>query len=255
MEAVTLRHIDKSYTSYSTEVVLTGQTRESRTRQVLKDLSVSLPAGQLTVSVGRSGCGKSTLLKLLAGQEQPDAGEILIPEGWHSAMLSPDPYVISWTNVQRNVAMACGVGRTPEERYDRARDFVKLVGLEDYADLTPAELSTGMKQRLGLARVLAGQAELLLMDEPFASLDFLTREELQTQLLAIQAQMPRTIVLVTHQLEEALLLGQRILVMHPDSTLQTFELSQFPYPRDPDSPEMRRLKEAVTRACRQPSAR
>ena len=112
-----------------------------------------------------------------------------------------------------------------------------------------------MKQRLGLARVLAGQAELLLMDEPFASLDFLTREELQTQLLAIQAQMPRTIVLVTHQLEEALLLGQRILVMHPDSTLQTFELSQFPYPRDPDSPEMRRLKEAVTRACRQPSAR
>ena len=150
MDAVMLKHVDKSYTSYSTEVVISGQSRESRTRQVLRDLSVSFPAGQLTVIVGRSGCGKSTLLKLLAGKEQPDAGEIVIPEGWHSAMLSPDPYVITWTNVQRNVAMACGVGRTPEERYERATEFVRLVGLGDYADLTPVELSTGMKQRLGL---------------------------------------------------------------------------------------------------------
>ena len=95
MEAVTLRHIDKAYTSYSTEVVITGQQRESRTRQVLRDLSVTFPARQLTVIVGRSGCGKSTLLMLLSGKEQPDAGEIAIPEGWHSAMLSPDPYVIT----------------------------------------------------------------------------------------------------------------------------------------------------------------
>lgn len=250
MDAVTLKHVDKSYTSYSTEVVLTGQTRESRTRQVLKDLSLSFPVGQLTVIVGRSGCGKSTLLKLLAGKEQPDAGEIAMPEGWHSAMLSPEPYVISWTNVQRNVAMACGVGKTPEERYEKARDFVRLVGLEDYADLTPVELSTGMKQRLGLARVLAGQAELLLMDEPFASLDFLTRAELQSQLLAIQEKLPRTIVLVTHQLEEALLLGRRIIVMHPDSTICEFDLTDSPYPRDLDDPTLRRLKEAVTDQCR-----
>ena len=97
-----------------------------------------------------------TLLKLLAGKEQPDAGQIEMPQGWHSALLSPDPYVITWTNVQRNVAMACGVGKTPEERYEKAADFVRLVGLQDFADLTPAELSTGMKQRLGLAR--AGQS-------------------------------------------------------------------------------------------------
>ena len=254
MDAVTLKHIDKSYTSYSTEVVLTGQTRESRTRQVLKDLSLSFPVGQLTVIVGRSGCGKSTLLKLLAGKEQPDAGEILMPEGWHSAMLSPEPYVISWTNVQRNVAMACGVGKTPEERYEKARDFVRLVGLEDYADLTPVELSTGMKQRLGLARVLAGQAELLLMDEPFASLDFLTREELQTQLLGIQQKMPRTIILVTHQLDEAVLLGQKIIVMHQDSTVREFDLSDETYPRDLNSPRMRQLKREITDECRKARA-
>ena len=254
MDAVTLKHVDKSYTSYSTEVVLTGQTRESRTRQVLKDLSLSFPVGQLTVIVGRSGCGKSTLLKLLAGKEQPDAGEIAMPEGWHSAMLSPEPYVISWTNVQRNVAMACGVGKTPEERYEKARDFVRLVGLEDYADLTPVELSTGMKQRLGLARVLAGQAELLLMDEPFASLDFLTREELQTQLLGIQQKMPRTIILVTHQLDEAVLLGQKIIVMHSDSTVREFDLSDEPYPRDLSAPQMQQLKREITDECRKAQA-
>ena len=254
MDAVTLRHVDKSYTSYSTEVVITGQARESRTRQVLRDLSVTFPAGQLTVIVGRSGCGKSTLLKLLAGKEQPDAGEVLIPEGWHSAMLSPDPYVITWTNVQRNVAMACGVGKTPEERYEKASEFVKLVGLEDYADLTPVELSTGMKQRLGLARVLAGQAELLLMDEPFASLDFLTREELQRQLLAIQQKMPRTIILVTHQLDEAVLLGQKIIVMHSDSTVREFDLSGEPYPRDLSAPQMQQLKREITDECRKAQA-
>ena len=254
MDAVTLKHVDKSYTSYGTEVVLTGQTRESRTRQVLKDLSLSFPVGQLTVIVGRSGCGKSTLLKLLAGKEQPDAGEIAMPEGWHSAMLSPEPYVISWTNVQRNVAMACGVGKTPEERYEKARDFVRLVGLEDYADLTPVELSTGMKQRLGLARVLAGQAELLLMDEPFASLDFLTREELQTQLLGIQQKMPRTIILVTHQLDEAVLLGQKIIVMHSDSTVWEFDLSGEPYPRDLSAPQMQQLKREITDECRKAQA-
>ena len=254
MDAVTLKHVDKSYTSYSTEVVLTGQTRESRTRQVLKDLSLSFPVGQLTVIVGRSGCGKSTLLKLLAGTEQPDAGEIAMPEGWHSAMLSPEPYVISWTNVQRNVAMACGVGKTPEERYEKARDFVRLVGLEDYADLTPVELSTGMKQRLGLARVLAGQAELLLMDEPFASLDFLTREELQTQLLGIQQKMPRTIILVTHQLDEAVLLGQKIIVMHSDSTVREFDLSGELYPRDLSAPQMQQLKREITDECRKAQA-
>ena len=254
MDAVTLKHVDKSYTSYSTEVVLTGQTRESRTRQVLKDLSLSFPVGQLTVIVGRNGCGKSTLLKLLAGKEQPDAGEIAMPEGWHSAMLSPEPYVISWTNVQRNVAMACGVGKTPEERYEKARDFVRLVGLEDYADLTPVELSTGMKQRLGLARVLAGQAELLLMDEPFASLDFLTREELQTQLLGIQQKMPRTIILVTHQLDEAVLLGQKIIVMHSDSTVREFDLSGELYPRDLSAPQMQQLKREITDECRKAQA-
>ena len=190
------------------------------------------------------------VLRLLSGQDAPDAGEVVLPEGWHSAILTPDPYVITWTSVLRNVAMAAGVGHNPEERLELSKEFVRIVGLEDFSDLTPAELSTGMKQRLGLARVLASQAQLLLMDEPFASLDFITRGELQAELLRIQKRMPRTIVLVTHQLEEAVLLGEKILVMHPDSTLKTYDLTGLPYPRDPDSPALRALEADITAECR-----
>ena len=168
MDEIRISHVSKSYTTLSTDLVIGNAKRPSRTRKVLEDVNLAFPAGQLSVLVGRSGCGKSTLLKMLAGKEAPDSGEISLPHGWHAALLSPEPYVITWTNVRQNVAMASGVGKTPEERYEHALEYVRLVGLEDYADLSPVELSTGMKQRLGLARVLASQAELLLMDEPFA---------------------------------------------------------------------------------------
>lgn len=250
MKEITLTHIKKSYTTQGTDIIVDHAERPTRTQTVLRDLSVSFPIGKLTAIVGRSGCGKSTLLRLLNGQDQPDEGTIAMPEGWHSAILTPEPYVITWTSVLRNVALAAGAGRTPEERMQLAERLVQLVRLGDYADLTPTELSTGMKQRLGLARVLASQAELLLMDEPFASLDFITREELQNELLNIQKEMQRTIVLVTHQLEEALLLAQKIIVMHPDSTVREFDLDSIPYPRDLSLPEMQQLKAEITAECR-----
>ena len=249
-ECVTLKHIIKTYTTQDTDIVVDHARRPPRTRTVLRDLNLAIPAGQLTVIVGRSGCGKSTLLRLLSGETEPDSGEICLPEGWHTAMLRPDPYVITWTSVLRNVALAAGAGRTPEERMELAQRLVRLVGLAEYADLTPTELSTGMRQRLGLARVLASQAQLLLLDEPFASLDFITREELQDELLAIQKKMPRTIVLVTHQLDEALRMGQKIVVMHSDSTLREFDLTALPYPRDLETPQLRQLKREITEECR-----
>ena len=158
MDEIRISHVSKSYTTLSTDLVIGNAKRPSRTRKVLEDVNLAFPAGQLSVLVGRSGCGKSTLLKMLAGKESPDSGEISLPHGWHAALLGPEPYVITWTNVRQNVAMASGVGKTPEERYEHALEYVRLVGLEDCADLSPVELSTGMKQRLGLARVLASQA-------------------------------------------------------------------------------------------------
>ena len=238
MNGIQVKNLVKTYTTQSTDIILNGAKRPSTTRTVLHGVSVDFPAGKLTAILGRSGCGKSTLLRLIDGtKDAPDSGEIVMPEGWRCALLSPDPYVITWTSVERNVAMAAGAGRTPEER------------LEDYADMTPVELSTGMRQRLGLARVLASQAQVLLMDEPFASLDFITRGELQTELLDIQKELQKTILLVTHQLDEALLLAQRIVVLHADSSVRVWEL-ELPYPRDLTSPELTALREEITAECR-----
>lgn len=250
MEQIEIRGLRKAYTTHSTEILIDHEARPSRTRTVLRDLSVNFPAGKISVLVGRSGCGKSTLLRLINREEEPDGGEIRLPAGWRSVLLGANPYVITWTSVLRNVAMASGVGKTPEERLEHAADFVRLVGLEEFSDLTPDELSTGMKQRLGLARVLASQAQLLLMDEPFAALDFLTRAELQAELLRLQRRLPRTILLVTHQLDEALLLGDSVTVMHSDSSLRTFDLSGLPQPRDPESDALRRLRREITDECR-----
>ena len=235
MNGIQVKNLVKTYTTQSTDIILNGAKRPSTTRTVLHGVSVDFPAGKLTAILGRSGCGKSTLLRLIDGtKDAPDSGEIVMPKGWRCALLSPDPYVITWTSVERNVAMAAGAGRTPEERLELAKKLVKLVRLEDYADMTPVELSTGMRQRLGLARVLASQAQVLLMDEPFASLDFITRGELQAELLDIQRELQKTILLVTHQLDEALLLAQRIVVLHADSSVRVWEL-ELPYPR-PDEP-------------------
>ena len=250
MEQIEIWGLRKAYTTHSTEILIDHEARPSRTRTVLRDLNVNFPAGRISVLVGRSGCGKSTLLRLINREEEPDSGEIRLPAGWRSVLLGANPYVITWTSVLRNVAMASGVGKTPEERLEHAADFVRLVGLEEFSDLTPDELSTGMKQRLGLARVLASQAQLLLMDEPFAALDFLTRAELQAELLHLQRRLPRTILLVTHQLDEALLLGDSVTVMHSDSSLRTFDLSGLPQPRDPESDALRRLRREITDECR-----
>ena len=135
------------------------------------------------------------------------------------------------------------------QRKELAKKLEKFVRLEDYADMTPVELSTGMRQRLGLARVLASQAQVLLMDEPFASLDFITRGELQAELLDIQKELQKTILLVTHQLDEALLLAQRIVVLHADSSVRVWEL-ELPYPRDLTSPQLAALREEITAECR-----
>lgn len=231
MDSIQLSHIYKTF-----------PIREQQ-HTIFKNLNLDIPLGQITVLVGRSGCGKSTLLRLLGGEIQPDSGSITMPAHYRSTMLYPEPYLISWTSVLNNIALASGVDYTPEARDEKARRIMKLVQLEKYEAFTPTQLSTGMKQRLGLARALASQSQLLLMDEPFASLDFCTRAELQQQLLNIQAAMPRTIVFVTHQLEEAILLAQKIVVLRTDGTLCSFDLTTDP------KPDNQLLKEQIIQEC------
>ena len=249
-ESISVKNINKSFTTESSEIIVDGKRPAPVTRQVLKNLSLSFEEGKINVILGRSGCGKSTLLRILHGTEEPDCGEVCIPQDWHSSLLSAEPYVITWTTLKHNIEMSAGAGRTQEERSALADKLLKAVHLDSFSDMTPAALSTGMKQRLGLARVLAGRSELLLMDEPFASLDFITREELQQELLAIQADMQRTIILVTHQLDEALILADNITIMQENGGIAKFDLSDFPKPRDISLPELKSLGTEIKEACR-----
>ena len=234
---IRLNHITKTFTV------------GSHTRTVFSDFSLEVPFDKITVIVGRSGCGKSTILRLLGKLEEIDAGTIEMPDDYRCTILNPEPYLISWTNVLNNISLASGAGLTPVEREVKARELMKVAQLSEYEEYTPLQLSTGMKQRLGLARALASLSQVLLMDEPFASLDFITRGELQQELLRIQDQMPRTILFVTHQLEEALFLGDSVVVLHTDGSTTEFDLSAYPHPRNIESEEFVQLKKDIMQAC------
>ena len=184
----------------------------------------------------------------------PTEGEIHPTRHFGIATIFQQPQLLPHLTAEENIILPLSSFLTEEKARRIAQKHLQEMEMEPFGNRYPKELSYGQQQRIAIARALAYPSPLLLMDEPFASLDFLTRGELQTQLLAIQQKLPRTIVLVTHQLEEALLLGQRILVMHPDSTLRSFDLTGFSYPRDPESPALRELKREITDECRKPSA-
>lgn len=186
----------------------------------LQDIQLDVKQGEFMVIVGPSGCGKSTLLDLLAGLTKPSSGEILL-DG--KAINGPDldrgivfqQYALfPWKTALENVEFgleAKGVGR--KQRRKIALDYIQLVGLSGFENRYPHELSGGMKQRIAIARSLAYDPEVLLMDEPFAALDAQTRETLQSELLRIWEATKKTIIFITHGIEEAVYLGQRVAVM------------------------------------------
>jgi len=186
----------------------------------LDDISLDIPPGQFLVLVGPSGSGKTTLLDLLSGLSRPSAGQVLIDDrpvtgpGLDRGVVFQQYALFPWRTARANVEFglaASGVRR--RERADRAREFLDLVGLTAFADRYPHELSGGMKQRVAIARSLAYDPGILLMDEPFAALDAQTREQLQDELLRIWQRTGKTVVFVTHAIDEAVYLGQRVAVL------------------------------------------
>ncbi|MFG6115390.1 ABC transporter ATP-binding protein [Halobacillus sp. MO56] len=197
---------------------------KGRTEEVLKDINVDITRGETIAIIGQSGCGKSTLLNVIGGFEPPDEGSVLF-EGEEvtspsrrSVMLFQNYGLLPWRSVQKNVELGLeDTSLSSAERKDRALHYLRMVGLEDKWDRFPHQLSGGMQQRVAIARALAIEPELLLMDEPFGALDTFNRYYLQDELLKIQRESKTTILLVTHDIDEAIYLADRVFIMSTES--------------------------------------
>jgi NitT/TauT family transport system ATP-binding protein/sulfonate transport system ATP-binding protein len=195
-------------------------TVQGRTVEALRDVDLQIAKGEFVCLIGASGCGKSTLLRTLAGFETATAGTVrmhgrpITGPGPERGMVFQDFGLFPWLTVQQNIAFGPRQRGLPtSELAELSARFTEMVGLSPFADYYPAQLSGGMKQRVAIARVLANDCEVLLMDEPFGALDALTREKLQQELLEIWARTRLTVVFVTHAVEEAVLLADRVVVM------------------------------------------
>lgn len=235
-------------------VAIRGVTHAWGTTAALADITTDIEPGSFVAVVGASGCGKSTLLRLLAGMAQPTSGDIVIdgstPDqvrrqrriGW----LAQRPALLPWRSLRDNVLLATQVHRDVVADTD-PDDLIAMVGLDGFADALPAALSGGMQQRAALARTLALDAPLWLMDEPFAALDELTREALAADLVEIWRRRRPTVIWVTHHLGEAVALADRILVLSQRPGRIVADIAvDMPRPRDVTTP----ASQAIVRRAR-----
>ena len=211
--AIDVQQVHKSYLRRAAS----GEMEELR---VLDNVSLDIRDCEFVSIIGPSGCGKTTLLRMLAGMARPDHGRMLVDgreihgPGPERAMVFQDFALLPWATALDNVAFGLKLRGAPkEERHARARELLQLVGLKGFEHSLPKQLSGGMQQRIGLARALAVEPQILLMDEPFGSLDEISRRDMQLELLRIWGQNRRTAVFVTHSVDEAVFLSDRIVVM------------------------------------------
>ncbi|EJC83135.1 ABC-type nitrate/sulfonate/bicarbonate transport system, ATPase component [Rhizobium leguminosarum bv. trifolii WSM2297] len=238
---VTIRHLSKSYTLNGTPL------------QVLKDINLHIRSGESLAIVGASGSGKTTLLRVLAGLEDSDTGEVLVDGkairgvGAERAVIFQEPRLLPWLDVLDNVAFGLETrGLTREQARGRARHYVKLVGLQQFEAAYPRQLSGGMAQRVGIARALAVQPEILLLDEPLGALDAMTKIGMQQELARIWRDEDVTTILVTHDLEEAIYLADRILILPREKGGEPRLIDiDLPRPRDRSAPEFVRHREEL----------
>ncbi|WP_202427527.1 ABC transporter ATP-binding protein [Duganella margarita] len=216
----------------------------------LKDINLEIPQGQFVCLLGPSGCGKSTLLNAVAGFAPPSSGSItadgklVTAPGPERGMVFQEYALFPWMTVADNVAFGLQIKGQPREQIDTTVDkLLTMLSLQDFRNRYPKDLSGGMRQRVAIARVLALDSPIMLMDEPFGALDALTRRNLQDELLRIWAELKKTIIFVTHSIEEAIYLADRIVVMtYRPGTVKRDLLVELPRLRDPAAAEFNALK-------------
>jgi ABC-type nitrate/sulfonate/bicarbonate transport system ATPase subunit len=219
---------------------------------VLESINLSVAAGEFVAFLGPSGCGKSTLLRLVSGLEQPSHGAITVdgevidrPDPSRILMFQ-DPTLFPWTTVWRNAATGLAARGVLDRQRNRVDDALKLVGLTAFAEAYPHQLSGGMAQRAALARALVNDPALLLLDEPLAKLDSLTRLALQGELVSLWREKGFTTILVTHDVEEAVVLASRVIVLSErPAHIKTEFAVDLPYPRHRDNPELVALRRQI----------
>jgi nitrate/nitrite transport system ATP-binding protein len=240
-------HIDKTF------------TRGAATTEVLKDITLAIEKGEFVSMIGHSGCGKTTLLNIVAGLTQATTGGVLLEErevdepGPDRAVVFQNHSLLPWLTVYQNVRLAVdkvfGSSRSRAERDQWTMHNLELVQMAHAKDKRPAEISGGMKQRVGLARALAMEPKVLLLDEPFGALDALTRAHLQDSVMAIHQKLGNTVMMITHDVDEAVLLSDRIVMMTNGPAAHIGEILDVPLARP-----RRRLElstNAVYLRCRQ----
>lgn len=221
-------------------------------RQVLDGISFSLAAGELVSLVGPSGCGKSTLLRLIAGLDSTDEGDLLVGSDPITApnaergLVFQDPNLFPWLTVRRNIQSGLVARGVLHEKKQEVDQFMRLVGLETFANVYPHHLSGGMAQRAALARALINHPKVLLLDEPLGALDAFTRMRMQDEVLRLWQARGTTMLLVTHDIDEAIYMSDRIMIMtpRPGRIERTIEVN-LSRPRQRDSADFLRLRSDI----------
>lgn len=235
---LTLSHINHSY------------NLPSGARRVLDNVSLDVKPGEFVALIGPSGCGKSTLLRLVAGLEAPDSGTLLADKAPITAphrsrvIMFQDPTLYPWRTVRGNISLGLDIRKDKDpEAIDAA---IRLVGLEDFATAWPHQLSGGMAQRVALARALINNPRLLLLDEPLGKLDSLTRLDMQTELYRLWHSQGFTALMVTHDVEEALLLATRVIIFSPRPARIIADINiSGAHPRHRDDPALQKLRSEI----------